>query len=203
MSTARVGGPGLRPLNAWQCFFVGYTWLYKGVTFVFLLSFPLSLPFDWTLRCWVCVCCFVCLYFGWYVCYVWKEKKTVDNKKMRTLESAHSTLGQHSSHRCDAFALQIRTPKCVQNFGTQLTQDIGPPGPSLDPCFTVSVITVLVILDLRSDLFVRNILGYLIKSIALNRPVCFVSLVQFPFSEHISPARVRCAAWGSHCSVVY
>ncbi len=25
-------------------FFGGYTWLYKGVTFVFLLSFPLSLP---------------------------------------------------------------------------------------------------------------------------------------------------------------
>ncbi len=43
----------------------------------------------------------------------------------------------------------------------------------------------------------------LIKSIALNRPVCFVSLVQCPFSEHISPARVRRAASGSRCSVLY
>ncbi len=34
-------------------------------------------------------------------------------------------------------------------------------------------------------------LGYLIKSIALNRPVGFVSLVQCPFSEHINPARLR------------
>ncbi len=49
------------------------TWLYKGVTcFVFLLSFPLSLPFDLTLSYWVYVCCFVLLYFGCYVmlCYV-------------------------------------------------------------------------------------------------------------------------------------
>ncbi len=34
---------------------------------MFLLSFPLSLPFDWTLRCWVCVCCFVLFYFGYRV----------------------------------------------------------------------------------------------------------------------------------------
>ncbi len=52
-------------------FFVWYTWLYKGVTFVFLLSFPLSLPFDWTLRCWVCVCCFVLLYLDAVLCYVY------------------------------------------------------------------------------------------------------------------------------------
>ncbi len=58
--------------------------------------------------------------------------------------------------------------------------------------FTVSVITVLL-----------KMLGYLIKSIALNRPVCFVSLVQCPFSELISPARVKRAASGSRCSVVY
>ncbi len=64
-------------------FFVGHTWLYKGVTFVFLLSFPLPLPFDWTLRCWVCVCCFVLLYFGYYVvlCVKNKKLKIVDNKK--------------------------------------------------------------------------------------------------------------------------
>ncbi len=33
--------------------------------------------------------------------------------------------------------------------------------------------------------------------------VCFVSLVQCPFSEHISPARVKRTASGSRCSVVY
>ncbi len=56
-------------------FFVRYTWLYKGVTFVFFLSFPLSLPFDWTLRCWVCVCCLVLLYFGCYVVLCVKKIK--------------------------------------------------------------------------------------------------------------------------------
>ncbi len=60
-----------------------YTWLYKGVTcFVFLLSFPLSLPFDWTLRYWVYVCCFVLLYFGCYVMLCVK-KKNVDKKKVK------------------------------------------------------------------------------------------------------------------------
>ncbi len=54
-----------------------YTWLYKGVTcFVFLLSFPLSLPFDLTLSCWVYVCCFVLLYFGCYVMLCVKKNKT-------------------------------------------------------------------------------------------------------------------------------
>ncbi len=61
-----------------MCFFVGHTWLYKGVTFVFLLSFPL--PFDWTLRCWVCVCCFVLLYFGYYVVLCVKNKKLLITK---------------------------------------------------------------------------------------------------------------------------
>ncbi len=41
-------------------------------------------PFDWTLRCWVCVCCFVLLYFGYYVVLcVKKKKKIVDNKKKK------------------------------------------------------------------------------------------------------------------------
>ncbi len=62
------------------------TWLYLyiGVTFVFFLSFPLSLPFDWTLRYWVC--CFVLLYFECFVmlCYVMlciKKKMLITNKK--------------------------------------------------------------------------------------------------------------------------
>ncbi len=71
--------------NHWglAVFFAEYTWLFKGVTFVFLLSFPLSLPFDWTLRCWVCVCCFVLFYFGYYVvlCVKKIKIKIVDNKK--------------------------------------------------------------------------------------------------------------------------
>ncbi len=31
--------------------------------------------FDWTLRCWVCVCCFVLLYFGCYIMLCVKKKK--------------------------------------------------------------------------------------------------------------------------------
>ncbi len=63
--------------NHWglAMFFTEYTWLFKGVTFVFLLSFPLSLPFDWTLRCWVCVCCFVLFYLDIMLCCLWKKKK--------------------------------------------------------------------------------------------------------------------------------
>ncbi len=48
---------------------------------MFLLSFPLSLPFDWTLRCWVCVCCFVLLYFGCYVVLCVKKKLLITKKK--------------------------------------------------------------------------------------------------------------------------
>ncbi len=33
--------------------------------------------------------------------------------------------------------------------------------------------------------------------------LCFVSLMPCPFSEHISPARLRRAASGSRCSVLY
>ncbi len=74
-------------------FFVWYTWLYKGVTFVFLLSFPLSLPFDWTLRCWVCVFCFVLLYFGCCVVLCVKKKKNVDNKEKKRPGTRSNRLG--------------------------------------------------------------------------------------------------------------
>ncbi len=61
-------------------FFVWYTWLYKGVTFVFLLSFPLSLPFDWTWD--VEYVSVVLLYLDAVVlCYVWKKKKMLIKKK--------------------------------------------------------------------------------------------------------------------------
>ncbi len=79
-TTARVGGARPSTIDAWQCFLLNIR-DYKGVTFVFLLSFPLPLPFDWTLRCWVCVCCFVLLYFGYYaVLWVKKNKKMLIKK---------------------------------------------------------------------------------------------------------------------------
>ncbi len=61
---------------------------------VFLLSFSLSLPFDWTLRCWVCVCCFVLLYSGCYVvlCVKKLNKKTLITKKKKTLFPTYCTL---------------------------------------------------------------------------------------------------------------
>ncbi len=70
-------------------------WLYKGVTFVFLLSFPLSLPFDWTLRCWVCVCCFVLLYFGCYVvlCVKKKKKLLITKKKLNVKAPVFKIFG--------------------------------------------------------------------------------------------------------------
>ncbi len=43
-----------------------YTWLYKGVTSVFFLSFPLFLPFDWTLRYWMCL--LFCFVIFWMLC---------------------------------------------------------------------------------------------------------------------------------------
>ncbi len=64
-----------------------YTWLYKGVTFVFFLSFPLFLPFDWTLRYWVCVCCFVLFCMLCYVMLCMKKFKI--NAKTRTIKLKH------------------------------------------------------------------------------------------------------------------
>ncbi len=101
-TTARVGGARPSTIDAWQCFLVGYTWLYKEVTFVFLLSFPLSLPFDWTLRCWVCVCCTVLLYFRCYV--MCKKKKIVDYKKINHIEMIRNFV------KCELLSF-------VSNFG--------------------------------------------------------------------------------------
>ncbi len=89
--------------NHWglAMFFAEYTWLCKGVIFVFLLSFPLSLPFDWTLRCWVCVCCFVlfCFILDIMLCCVWKNKiKIVDNKKKKS-KTVTCSKNQQSLHR--------------------------------------------------------------------------------------------------------
>ncbi len=60
-------------------------WQYRPtldcMTFVFLLSFPLSLPFDWTLRCYVSVVLF-CYILDAVLC-VKKIKINVDNKEKK------------------------------------------------------------------------------------------------------------------------
>ncbi len=70
-TTAQVNGAKPLTIDAWQCFLFDIRDCIKE-WLVFFLSLHLSLPFDWTLRYWVCVCCFVLLYFGCY--YVWKKK---------------------------------------------------------------------------------------------------------------------------------
>ncbi len=74
-TTARVGGARPSTIDAWQCFLVDIRDCIKEWLFVFWLSFPLSLPFDWTLKCWVYVCCFVLLCSGCYVVLCVKKKK--------------------------------------------------------------------------------------------------------------------------------
>ncbi len=55
---------------------------------MFLLSFSLSLPFDWTLS----ICLLFCFVIFWMLCCVMGEKKnTVDNKK-KISESGHKTM---------------------------------------------------------------------------------------------------------------
>ncbi len=69
-------GPGLRPLMLGSVFW-WITWLYRSDFCVFVVLPSPSL--DWTLRCWVCVCCFVLLYSGCYVVLCVKKNK---NKKL-------------------------------------------------------------------------------------------------------------------------
>ncbi len=58
-TTARINGAKPLTIDAWQCFLSDIRDCIKEWLLLFLLSFPPSLPFDWTLRYWVCVCCFV------------------------------------------------------------------------------------------------------------------------------------------------
>ncbi len=63
-----------------------YTWLYKGVTcFVFLLSFPLSLPFDLTWAIEYMSVVLFCYILDVMLCYVMcdKKKKNVDKKNKK------------------------------------------------------------------------------------------------------------------------
>ncbi len=90
-TTAQINGAKPSTIDAWQCFFFNIcdhemVMTCFGMTcFVFSLSFPLSLPFDWTFGI-LSICllfCFVVFFFMDVVlwCCVWKEKKNVDNKK--------------------------------------------------------------------------------------------------------------------------
>ncbi len=72
-TTAQVGGARPLTIDAWQCFLFDIRDCMEEWLLCFLLSFPLSLPFDWTLRCWVC--CFVLLYFGCCVVLCVKKKE--------------------------------------------------------------------------------------------------------------------------------
>ncbi len=77
---------------------------------MFLLSFPLSLPFDWTLRCWLCVCCFVLLYFGYYVMLCVKKKK---KKKILIINSILSYSWFFSQSIRALFIIAFYLPRLV------------------------------------------------------------------------------------------
>ncbi len=63
-TTARVGGARPSTIDAWQCFLLDIPdYIKEWLLCSCCPSLSPSLPFDWTLRCWVCVCCFVLLYF--------------------------------------------------------------------------------------------------------------------------------------------
>ncbi len=75
----RVGGARPSTIDAWQCFLFDIRDCIKEWFFCFCCPSLSPSLFDWTLRCWVCVCCFVLLYFG---CYVVLCVKKIKNKKM-------------------------------------------------------------------------------------------------------------------------
>ncbi len=84
-ATARVGGARPSTIDAWQCFLFDIRDCIKEWFFCFCcLSLSPSL-FDWTLRCWVCVCCFVIF---WMLCGVMCEKikKMLMTKKINNRE---------------------------------------------------------------------------------------------------------------------
>ncbi len=71
-TTAWINGAKPSTIDAWQCFLFDIRDCIKEWLLCFSCPSLSPSPFDWTLRYWVCVCCFVLLYFG---CYVMCEKK--------------------------------------------------------------------------------------------------------------------------------
>ncbi len=71
-TTARINGAKPSTIDAWQCFFFNIRDCIKEwLVLCFSLSFPLSLPFDWTFEI-LSICL---LLFFWMLCYDVCEKK--------------------------------------------------------------------------------------------------------------------------------
>ncbi len=81
-TTARVGGARPSTIDAWQCVLVDIRDCMEEWLLCFCCSSLSPSLFDWTLRCWVCVCCFVLFYFGCCVVLCVKKKKKKVDKKM-------------------------------------------------------------------------------------------------------------------------
>ncbi len=58
-TTAQINGAKPSTIDAWQCFLFNIRDCIGVTCFVFLLSFPLSLPFDWTFEI-LCICLLFC-----------------------------------------------------------------------------------------------------------------------------------------------
>ncbi len=81
-TTARINGAKPSTIDAWQCFLFNIRDCIKGVTcFLFLLSFPLSLPFDWTFEI-LSICLLYCYILDVMLCM--KIKKMLITKKKKS-----------------------------------------------------------------------------------------------------------------------
>ncbi len=96
-TTARVGGARPSTIDAWQCFLLDIPdYIKEWLLCSCCPSLSPSLPFDWTLRCWVCVCCFVLLYFECCVVLcVKKLKKNVAFSSALYIKALHK--GKHNN----------------------------------------------------------------------------------------------------------
>ncbi len=74
-TTARVGGARPSTIEAWQCFLLNVRDYLEEWLLCSCCPSLSPIPFDWTFRCWVCVCCFVLFYFGYYVVLFVKKWK--------------------------------------------------------------------------------------------------------------------------------
>ncbi len=84
-TTARVNGAKPSTIDAWRCFFSSVRDCIKEwLVLCFFLSFPLSLPFDWTFEL-LSICLLFCFVIFWMLCcdVVYEKEKNVDNKKKK------------------------------------------------------------------------------------------------------------------------